>query len=127
MKICFPIAILILALLYLLFTKVIFINGLQRQEKTMDFIRTERSLLGPWNPSEIRTLMVFVMAATLWIIREPLEIFLHLKIHDSMIGIAAGILLFIIPSGVKIKNKNSVKLKIHRPTNVCCIGLILLK
>lgn len=105
MKICFPIAILILALLYLLFTKVIFINGLQRQEKTMDFIRTERSLLGPWNPSEIRTLMVFVMAATLWIIREPLEIFLHLKIHDSMIGIAAGILLFIIPSGVKIKNK----------------------
>lgn len=107
MLICTPTALLILGAIYWVFIKVLFRNELKHQEETMQYIRSEKSALGPWQPAEIRTFGVFLLAALLWIFKEPLTQLSGLKLHDSIIGMGAGLLLFVLPSGGGSKKNDS--------------------
>ena len=74
-----------------------------------EVIARERSGLGPINPGERRTLIVFVLTVLAWITRADISIgsltlrgwaslfSLGSYIHDSTIAIAAALALFIIP------------------------------
>jgi len=100
MLICTPIALLLLGAIYWVFVKVLFPNDLKHQEETQHFICAEKEALGPWRTPEIRTFAVFILAAVLWILKEPLAQITGWNLHDSMIGMGAGLLLFVLPSGM---------------------------
>ena len=106
MMICFPVALIILFLLYVLFTRFLFKNNLGDQESTAEFIRNKILQLGAWSLAEKRVLGVFCFAAVMWITKDLWVIWTGLPINDTMIAIAAGILLFILPSG----SKNTISL-----------------
>ena len=55
--------------------------------------------LGPVTRAEIRVVCVLAMAALGWIFRPLLSSFLPV-LHDSIIAIAAGLALFLLPSGM---------------------------
>lgn len=62
----------------------------------------ERSSLGPLGPGERGTLVVFIIVMTMWISRSILPgVFKSLLpwIDDYLIGLLAGILLFLFPAG----------------------------
>lgn len=101
MKICFPLSILLLLLVYWSLCKILFPNHLNHQKSGYDYIKTEKKSLGNWTKSEIRTFAVFIITALLWIFRSVIENSSGLHFSDSSISILAGISLFIIPSGHK--------------------------
>lgn len=59
-------------------------------------VRGELSKLGPWNRGEIAVAAVFCAAALLWVSQPLLKPFVP-GLSDAVIGMAAGIALFLIP------------------------------
>lgn len=101
MIICLPLALLILLLLYLFFSRVLFPNQIKHQPETERFIRNQLEQLGSWSNAEKRVFVVFLITATLWISKDFFNQFTGLALNDTMIALMAGIALFAIPSGIK--------------------------
>lgn len=97
-------------------------------------IREELDALGPWRPSERRSLAVFGVAAVLWVSRPDIQLGelgtiagwasrLGIEgVHDGTIAILAAVLAFATPSG---ERKNDPLLDWHTAVKVPW-GLVLL-
>ena len=100
-----PLSIGYLALAWWLMTKVLFPVRLKEIPGGRELIREEYRKLGPVSRGEWIVLTVFLLTATLWIVREPLtkwppatQFFPALRsIDDSLIAMAGAIVLFAIP------------------------------
>jgi sodium-dependent dicarboxylate transporter 2/3/5 len=101
--ICFPIAIVLIILLYLLFTKVLFRNDIKPQAATTAYIKSELTLLGKMNVAEQRVTIVFIITALLWIVGSLLNSLTGLQLNDTIVALLAAFFLFLIPSGVPNK------------------------
>lgn len=105
MLICTPLAILLLAALYVVMVKWLYPNRIVSSEATRDVIRQELKQMGPLTTAEKRVLAIFSATALLWIVREPLgnipwfEAIGWSRIDDTMIAIAGAIALFMCPAG----------------------------
>lgn len=76
-----------------------------------DIIRRDLDSLGPWRPSEVRSLAVFGLAAVLWVTRPDLALSDDFVIsgwasrlglggtHDSVVAMLVAVLAFALPSG----------------------------
>ncbi|MGJ8681435.1 SLC13 family permease [Paraglaciecola sp.] len=65
---------------------------------------------GQWQPAEKRVLCVFLLVALAWMTRPYWTVWLDLKtIGDSSIALAGVVLMFLIPSGNRIKENNDAK------------------
>lgn len=98
MAICLPLALLLLAALYLVLVRWLYPSGIRNSPAANTYIRSELQALGPISGTEKRVLIVFAATALLWISRSLLNRYLQLGLDDNMIAIAGAIMLFVIPA-----------------------------
>lgn len=105
-----PLVAVLLPLIWVLLTKVLFPMRDLPPLAGRAFARSKLRQLGPLSGPEWTTLGVFVLAVTFWVGREPLCRVMGLVqtlpdgskqalLTDTGVAIAAGLLLFLIPSG----------------------------
>ena len=111
MMLCTPLALVLLAALYLVLTKWLFPNRIKNSYETNNFINQEIKALGKLSVAEKRVLVVFLVTATLWITKDLLNGLKLFKLDDNMIAIMGALTLFAIPSGTKHETKHKMLLE----------------
>jgi sodium-dependent dicarboxylate transporter 2/3/5 len=107
MLICTPLAILLLACLYLTMVKWLFPNRIKSDIATRKLIDSELVQLGPISVPEKRVLFIFGCTALLWIFRGLIvKIPGFGKLDDTIIAMLCAVALFICPSGSSSFKKN---------------------
>jgi sodium-dependent dicarboxylate transporter 2/3/5 len=101
MIVCTPLAVLLLAILYLVMVKWLYPNGMKSDESTKAVIHDEVKALGPYSKAERRVFTIFLLTAGLWITKDLLNRIGLFKLDDNMIAIMGALALFITPSGKK--------------------------
>ncbi len=100
MLICTPLAILLLAFLYLTMVKWLFPNRIKSDPATKELLQNELTQLGPLSSAEKRVLVIFGATAFLWIFRGIInDLQSWFKLDDTIIAVICAISLFICPSG----------------------------
>ena len=92
-----PLAVVLMALCWLLLTKVLFKPEISEIPGGKELIGEELHKLGPRSSGEKRVLALFVLAAAAWILVPIL--FDDPMISDAGIAVAVGLLLFLCPAG----------------------------
>ena len=105
-----PLAIVFLPIVFLLLTRVLYPITRQKIEGGSEFVRKELNSLGPPNRGEWATFIVFMITATLWILRPALMKFSLTSggetwhplsgLTDGGIAMLAAMILFVIPVDV---------------------------
>lgn len=95
--VAFPFAIILLFVVYFLFIKLLYPNGLGNFEEAEELIKIEVVKLGKPSMGEKLTFWVFFITALLWIFRTYINHLLGINLSDSSIAIMASIALFVIP------------------------------
>jgi sodium-dependent dicarboxylate transporter 2/3/5 len=104
-----PMCAVLLVITWLLLTRVVFRSQLTDIPGGRQLIRGELRKLGSMSRGELTVLCVFLLTASLWILRGPLgrwELFASnfpawRHVHDSGIAIFGALLLFVIPIDLK--------------------------
>jgi len=94
-----PFSLLILVLVYLLLTRVLCHVSPVPLRAGAQELRDELRALGTWSAPEKRVAWVFGLTAAMWVGRRWLVDGLGWPLNDTTIAMAAGVLLFVIPSG----------------------------
>jgi sodium-dependent dicarboxylate transporter 2/3/5 len=94
-----PFSALLLLLVYVFLTRVLLPIAKEGIGSETQPIRDELMALGGWSKAERRVGTVFGLTAFLWISRRALEDLTGWPLNDTTIAMAAGISLFLIPSG----------------------------
>lgn len=101
--VCFPLSFSrILALLYWVFTRILFINKMDKNEATKAFIDSEFHKLKSWTKPERYVLYIFLATAFLWITKDLWVRFFGLPLNDAQIALAGAFALFVVPSVLKM-------------------------
>lgn len=125
MIVCTPLAILLLAALYWVLTKWMFPSHIKNSKDANDFITNEIKSLGKLSSAEKRVLVIFVITASLWIIKDLLNKLNWFKLDDNMIAIIGALMLFATPTGEKKDNKTQMVLD-WKDTSKMAWGILLL-
>ncbi len=125
MMLCAPLALILLAVLYIVLTKWLYPNRIRNSSETNTFIQQEISALGKLTVAEKRVLVVFVITASLWITKDLLNKVGIFKLDDSMIAILGAIALFAIPSGIVHEQKPKMLME-WEDTSKMAWGILLL-
>lgn len=104
MSIGIPLVLVLLPLMYVILSKLVFPIKLKELPGGREVIHSELQKIGQISIPEKRVAIVFAVTALLWIFR-PLIANILTGLSDAGIAIAAGIVLFIIPSGEKKHQK----------------------
>lgn len=97
-----PLVIILFVIVYFFNTSVIFPVRISRIAGIGDLIKNELQQLGKMGKGEKRVLIVMISTALLWIFRSQLTQLFFLKdLSDTIIAIAASVLLFTLSSGEK--------------------------
>lgn len=99
MAIGLPVAAVLLLCAWLILTRLAFALPRAAVTGSAELIRGEIAALGRITGPEIRVGLVFLAAACLWVARPALGGVLPAGVNDTVIAIAAGIALFVIPAG----------------------------
>ena len=97
-----PIAVLFTIIAWLVLTTV-FKPEMKEIPGGRDLIKRELEAMGPWTAPQITVGTIFTVAALCWVF-VPLALDWtgsELSVNDSLIGIAAGLLMFLIPADFK--------------------------
>lgn len=103
-----PFSALMLILTYLVLTRLVYRNRIGRFEGARAVIKHELQKLGRIGKGERGVLVVFILTASLWIARGGINSLLEswnqgVKLSDTAIAIAGGLLLFLVPGEEKGK------------------------
>ena len=98
MSIGIPLILILLPLMYFILTKFVFPIKIKELPGGKEVIDSQLETIGKITTPEKRVAIVFTITAALWILR-PLISNVIPGLSDAGIAIAAGIILFIIPSG----------------------------
>lgn len=96
-----PIVLIGTPLAWLLLTKVLFPSDKIEIEDAGEGIRKELNAMPPMQRAEKLVAAVFVLAALAWIFRTVVADITGLTINDTMVGIAAALILFAVPANLK--------------------------
>ena len=103
MKISVPVVLILMATTYFMMTKFLFREQISELPGGQAWVKNEISKLGPLSKGEKIVLTVFIIAALLWCF-GPMIRSLEINgttpfkpLNDTLIAMAAGIILFIIP------------------------------
>lgn len=107
MKLCMPLSILLLLMLYIVTTRFLYPNKMAKSEATANYIKEEINKLGKMSSTEWRVLLIFLFTAFLWITQSIWNKIFQLKLDDAMIAIIGALLLFAIPSAKKKEESDS--------------------
>ena len=94
-----PFSAIMLVLVYLLLTRVLCRVSSEPLKSSVEGLQEELRALGSWSVSEKRVACVFGGTALMWVARRWLVDGLGWPLNDTSIAMAAGVLLFVIPSG----------------------------
>ena len=94
-----PFSAIMLVLVYVLLTRVLCPVSSEPLKSGVAGLKEELKDLGPWGVSEKRVAWVFGGTAVMWVARRWLVEGLGWPLNDTSIAMAAGVLLFVIPSG----------------------------
>ena len=104
MKVGMPVVFLLMPLSWLLLTKVLFREQIQKIAGGREWIRTELKNIGKPTRGEISVLIVFICAVVLWCLGSQIRSFTlengvrpFKMVSDAVIAMAAGVSLFCIP------------------------------
>lgn len=124
---CFmPLTIVLMACLYFVTVKWLYPNHVKKSEASNQYIREEILKLGPTSIPEKRVLVIFLITVLLWIFKDVINQMQHsFQLDDTMIAIAGGLLLFMIPSGKHIDG-NPLHLLEWKDTQRMAWGILIL-
>ena len=94
-----PFSVVMLALVYVLLTRVLCRVSSKPLEGGAAVLRDELDALGGWSQAERRVAWVFGSTAMLWVTRRALVAHLGIPLNDTTIAMSAGLALFVWPSG----------------------------
>ncbi len=101
MLMAMPFAVILLGCVYFLLTRVLCRVSKEDLKGGIAGIRQELSDLGAWTVAELRVALVFGGTAIFWIGRRWMVDGWGWSLNDTTIAMTAGILLFVLPAGVK--------------------------
>ena len=125
MMLCTPLAMVLLAALYVVLTKWLYPNHIKNSVEANTFIREEVRALGKLSVAEKRVLGVFIVTASLWIGKDLLNGMKLFRLDDSMIAVMGALALFAIPSGTVHEQKPKMLLE-WDDTSKMAWGILLL-
>ena len=125
MMICTPLALILLAALYVVLTKWMFPNHIKSSSEANAFINKEIKALGKLSVAEKRVLIIFIITALLWITKDLINGLKLFRLDDNMIAIMGALALFATPSGTRKENKPVMVLDWH-DTSKMAWGILLL-
>lgn len=98
-----PVAITLLAINYLIVTRILFPNRLDKIKGSDDLIGIKLSELGPLRKDEKLVLIIFGLTSFFWIFQEAFNSFIiHSDVlNDTNIAMAGGLAMFIVPTDIK--------------------------
>lgn len=118
-----PLSIILFLVVYLVSTRLVFPLRVKHIAGLKGLIQGEMQLLGKMSRAEKRVSTVMIGAALAWILRSQLNRLSFLQaLDDTIIALAAGVLLFVLPSG---KSK-SERLLVWDDTKKLPWGILLL-
>lgn len=127
MLVCAPLSLLLLLALYLVMVKWLYPSKIQHIEKSETLLQEQLENLGKITIPEKRVLAVFVLTASLWIMRSLINSWQSwIKLDDTIIAIFSAILLFVIPTGIKNKKEETPALLHWEDTSKMAWGILLL-
>ncbi|MCH2046287.1 MAG: anion permease, partial [Saprospiraceae bacterium] len=93
-----PFAFIMLALAFLVLVHLVYPNKIGDFRSTGSFV--DKRLIGLGKPSkgEIGVFLTFMLTAFLWVFKSKLNDIVPFPVHDAMIAMFGGVLLFIIPT-----------------------------
>jgi solute carrier family 13 (sodium-dependent dicarboxylate transporter), member 2/3/5 len=125
MTLCTPLAMVLLAAMYIVLTKWLFPNRIKSSREATLLIHREISELGNLSPAEKRVLIVFSATVLLWITKDLINGIGLIRLDDNMIAIIGALALFAVPSGQKQENKTKMLLE-WNDTSKLAWGILLL-
>ncbi len=97
-----PFSFTLLAVTYLLITRVLFRNGLGDISGSQDLIHEQLQKLGKVSKEEKMVMAVFGVTAFSWIFRKPINQLIGVDIlNDTIIAMVGGTLMFLLPTDFK--------------------------
>ncbi len=105
MLLCTPLALFLLAALYVVLTKWLFPNRIKNSKEANVFIHQEVKALGRLTGAEKRVLIIFLATAFMWITKDLINELNLFKLDDNMIAIIGALALFATPSGNRKEGK----------------------
>ena len=95
----FPIAIILLPIVWFFLTKFSFRVSNKKSDALENTIKKMQSDLGKSSFTEKSVGLIFMLTALLWIFRRTLNDLFNLNLNDTSIGLFGALLLFLIPTG----------------------------
>ena len=92
-----PVVVIMLPLAWLVLTQVLFPARKIAIDNPKGIVEQELSTLGPMSKAERLVGIVFLGAALCWILRKPLAGATGLPLNDTMVALAAALVLFAVP------------------------------
>lgn len=127
MKLCMPLSIALLLMLYMLTTRFLYPNEMEESEATATYIKVEINKLGKMSRTEWRVLLIFLLTAFLWTTQAIWNKLFQLKLDDTIIALIGALLLFATPSGVKKEGEQSFEsILVWRDTKKMAWGILIL-
>ena len=97
-----PVGAFLIGATYLLMTKIIYPSGIKNFEASEKLIDDKIKVLGAVSKEEMAVTVVFITTALCWIIRQPINNLIGSNLlNDTVIAMAGGVLMFIIPVDIK--------------------------
>ena len=94
-----PFSVVMLVLVHVLLTRVLCPVGKAELQGGVVKLRQELDALGAWTPAEKRVAWIFGSTAFLWVCRRFIVVNTGMALDDTAVAMAAGVMLFLIPSG----------------------------
>ena len=94
-----PFAVVMLVLVHVLLTRVLCPVGKAELQGGVVNLKEELDALGAWTKAEKRVAWVFGSTAFLWVCRRFIVANTGMALDDTAVAMAAGVMLFLIPSG----------------------------
>ncbi|MFN8283162.1 MAG: DASS family sodium-coupled anion symporter [Chitinophagales bacterium] len=125
-KLCMPLSVLLLLMLYLVVTKFLYPNEMEKSEATANYIQQELKTLGKISKTEKRVLFIFSFTAFLWITQGIINKLFAIKLDDAIIAIIGATLLFATPSGTTHEDNTSIPILVWKDTQKMAWGILIL-
>jgi sodium-dependent dicarboxylate transporter 2/3/5 len=106
-SVAMPLTVAMFALCWLLLTRL-YGDAPRPAGQLHAYVAEERGRLGPWTQAQVNVLVVFLLAALLWMLpgaaamisspTAPLPRFFEARLPESVVGLSAAIVLFVLPT-----------------------------
>lgn len=87
---------------YLIITRILFPNRLKNVKGSQQLVKERLQELGPLSSAEKRVLIIFCLTSFFWISQQYINFLLGSEIlNDTNIAMSGGLLMFLVPDGMK--------------------------